>query len=357
MPEPDRIRLVVLFGGQSAEHDVSCTSALNVLRAADEVRYDVVPVGITREGRWVSAADAVAALEAGARALPSPDTAPASAELEPMPTVLPATTGERIVVLPLLHGPMGEDGTVQGLLELAGVPYVGAGVAASALCMDKGLAKSVLATAGLPQCRWWSGRGPDKGLDAFVEDVGYPVFVKPANLGSSVGVTKARDAGELQAGIDEALRFDEYLVVEEAVVGREIEVAVLGNEAPRASVPGEVVPGAEFYDYDDKYTTDAADLRVPAELTDDEVADVQRLAVDAYTALRVDGMARVDFFFEEDGRGWLVNEVNTIPGFTPISMYPKLWAASGLPYDQLIDELVRLALERHERRSTFARHR
>src|SRR5688572_29260397 len=184
MPPPDRVRLVVLFGGQSAEHEVSCTSALNVLEAADRDRYDIVPVGITRDGRWVSAGDALAALEAGAlmRSLPSPDDAPASSELEPLDTV----AGEQVVVLPLLHGPMGEDGTVQGLLELAGVPYVGAGVAASAVCMDKALAKSVLASAGLPQCRWWAGRGPDKGLDAFVDDAGYPVFVKPANLGSSV---------------------------------------------------------------------------------------------------------------------------------------------------------------------------
>jgi D-alanine-D-alanine ligase len=358
MADPDRIRLVVLFGGQSAEHDVSCTSALNVLRAADQLRYEVVPVGITREGRWVSADDALAALEAGARALPSPDDAPASAELDPMPTVLPAVPGERIVVLPLLHGPMGEDGTVQGMLELAGVPYVGAGVAASALCMDKALAKAVLASAGLPQCRWWAGRGPHAGhLHTFVAEVGFPLFVKPANLGSSVGVTKAHDRAELRAGIDEAMRFDEYIIVEEGVVGREIEVAVLGNSEPRASLPGEVVPGAEFYDYDDKYTTDAADLRVPADLPADAVAEVQRIAVEAYKALRVDGMARVDFFYEEDGRGWLVNELNTIPGFTPISMYPKLWAASGLPYDQLVDELVRLALERHERRSKFARQR
>ena len=355
MASSDRVRLVVLFGGQSAEHDVSCTSALNVLQAADTDRYDVVPVGITRDGRWVSAADAVAALADGARALPSPDEAPRSAELEPLPTVLPAT-GEQVVVLPLLHGPMGEDGTVQGLLELAGVPYVGAGVAASAVCMDKGLAKSVLATAGLPQCRWWSGRGPHGGhLHDFVREVGFPLFVKPANLGSSIGVTKAADRAELRAGIELALTYDEYLIVEEAVVGREIEVAVLGNEEPKASVPGEIVPGAEFYDYDDKYTSDAADLRVPADLPGDAIAEVQRLAVEAYEALRVDGMARVDFFYEEAGRGWLVNELNTIPGFTPISMYPKLWAASGLPYDQLVDELVRLALERHARRNAMRR--
>jgi len=363
MARPDRVRLVVLFGGRSAEHDVSCTSALNVLRAADRDRYDVVPVGITREGRWVGAADAVAALDAGARALPSPDTMPATAEVEPLPAVLPASPGEQVVVLPLLHGPMGEDGTVQGLCELADVPYVGPGVAASAVCMDKGLAKAVLAAHGIPQCGWLGVREADVAepddLDAFVarveERLGWPVFVKPANLGSSVGITKARTDAELRAGIAEALRYDQLLVVEEGVTGREVEVAVLGNDRPRASLPGEVVPGGDFYDYADKYLAGAAELRIPADLPPGEVGHVQHLALEAYVALRCEGMARVDFFFEEGGRGWLLNEVNTIPGFTPISMYPKLWEASGLPYGALVDELVRLAIERHERRSRFAR--
>lgn len=356
MARPDRIRLVVLFGGMSAEHDVSCTSALHVLQAASPDRYDVVPVGITRDGRWVASNEALHALAAGAKALPSPDAAPAAAELEPLPAVQPAVPDQRVVVLPLLHGPMGEDGTVQGLCELAGVPYVGAGVASSAVCMDKGLAKSVIAAHGIPQCRWVSTRGADlDAIESFVAGVGYPVFVKPANLGSSIGITKAHDPAELRAAVDEALRYDEYLVVEEGVDAREIEVAVLGNESPRASVPGEIRPGAEFYDYDDKYASGAAGLDVPADLPPDAVAEVQRLAVASYAALRVDGMARVDFFYEERGRGWLLNEVNTIPGFTPISMYPKLWEASGLSYGQLVDELVRLAIERHERRARFAR--
>lgn len=363
MARPDRVRLVVLFGGRSAEHDVSCTSALNVLRAADRDRYDVVPIGITREGRWVAAGDALATLEAGARALPSPDDAPAGTEVEPLPTVSPAVPGEQVVVLPLLHGPMGEDGTVQGLCELAGVPYVGAGVAASAVCMDKGLAKAVLAAAGIPQCRWLGAREADLAdpddLDAFVarvgSELGWPVFVKPANLGSSVGITKARTEAELRAGFAEALRYDQLLVVEEGVIAREIEVAVLGNDHPRASLPGEIVPGSEFYDYADKYLTDAAELRIPADLPAGEVGAVQHLALEAYVALRCEGMARVDFFYEADGRGWLLNEVNTIPGFTPISMYPKLWEASGVPYAELVDELVRLAVERHGRRARFAR--
>jgi D-alanine-D-alanine ligase len=356
----DKVRLVVLFGGRSAEHEVSCTSALHVLRAANADTYDVVPIGITREGRWVESGDAVAALGAGASALPSPDDSD-GAELDPLPAILPAERDPGpVVVLPLLHGPMGEDGTVQGLLELAGVPYVGAGVLASALCMDKAAAKDMMARYDLPQPRWMTVREHQLAEDfreAFVDDaiasLGFPVFVKPANLGSSVGVTKAHDRAELLTSIDEALRYDDHVLVEEAVVGREIEVAVLGNTEPRASLPGEVVPGREFYDFDDKYLDGRAELRVPAPLSDDERQDVQALAVKAFEALRVDGMARVDFFYEEGARGFLVNEVNTIPGFTPISMYPKLWEASGVSYPELIDELVRLALERHARRSRF----
>ena len=358
MAGQERIRLVVLFGGRSAEHEVSCVSALHVLRAADPDRYDVVPIGISRSGRWLSAVDAVGALAEGARALPSPDDEPGE-ELDPLPAIVPKAGGrERIVVLPLLHGPMGEDGTVQGLLELAGVAYVGAGVLAAAACMDKGLAKDVLAAHDVPQAKWLSLREPEVGPDlaARVErELGFPAFVKPANLGSSVGVTKVHDASELDAAVAEALRYDEYFLVEEAIVGREIEVAVLGNERPRASVPGEIVPGNEFYDYEDKYLLEsAADLRVPAPLDDAATAEVRQLALRAYQAMRVDGMARVDFFYEEGGRGFLVNELNTIPGFTPISMYPRLWEASGLSYAELVDELVQLAIQRWERRQRFS---
>ena len=354
----DKTRLVVLFGGRSAEHEVSCISALHVLQAADPARYRVVPIGITREGRWVEAGDAVAALGAGAGALPSPDDSD-GAELDPLPAILPAESEEsQVVVLPLLHGPMGEDGTVQGLLELAGVPYVGAGVLASALCMDKSATKDMLMRYGLPQPHWMTAREhelDDSFADRVVTTLGSPVFVKPANLGSSVGVTKAHDAEEIRGAIREALRYDDRVIVEEAVIGREIEVAVLGNREPRASLPGEIVPGGDFYNFDDKYVDGLAELRIPAPLAPDAVHEVQTLALRAYKALRVDGMARVDFFYETEGqsRGFLVNELNTIPGFTPISMYPKLWEASGLPYDQLIDELVRLAIERHERRSRF----
>jgi D-alanine-D-alanine ligase len=349
-----KIRLIVLFGGRSAEHEVSCTSALHVLRAADPTRYEVVPIGITRQGRWIDSTEAIAALGAGALALPSPDSTPGS-ELEPLPALAAPEPDATVVVLPLLHGPMGEDGTVQGMLELAGVPYVGAGVLASAVCMDKATAKSVLAAHRLPQPRWLAVRDADVDgafTDRVAAELGWPVFVKPANLGSSVGVTKVDGPTDLGTALDTAFRFDEYTVVEEAVAGREIEVAVLGNADPRASLPGEVVPSHEFYDYDDKYVDGAAELLVPAPLSTDETETVRQLAVQAFRALKVDGLARVDFFLVPD-RGFLVNEVNTMPGFTPISMFPKLWEASGLPYEKLVDELVRLAVERNDRRSRF----
>ncbi|MEO7556535.1 MAG: D-alanine--D-alanine ligase family protein [Acidimicrobiales bacterium] len=356
MAPPARTRLIVLFGGRSAEHEISCISALHVLRAVDAARYDVVPVGITREGRWIDSGDAIAALESAAAALPSPDDSD-GAELDPLLALVPAgNVAADVVVLPLLHGPMGEDGTVQGLLELAGVPYVGAGVLASATCMDKAVANELLAANELHQAGWLAAREGDVD-DAFRaqigEEIGFPCFVKPANLGSSVGVTKAHDATELAEALTVALRYDEYVVIEEAIAGREIEVAVLGNADPRASVPGEIVPSHEFYDFDDKYLDDASGLLVPAPLDEAAADEVRALAIAAYKALRVDGMARVDFFYEEGGRGFLVNELNTIPGFTPISMYPKLWAASGVPYEDLIDELVRLARDRCARRARF----
>jgi D-alanine-D-alanine ligase len=355
----ERIRLVVLFGGQSAEHDVSCTTAFHVMRAADPARYELVPVGIGRDGTWHLAEGARAALAAGGASLPGRVDAEGEV-VSPAQALVPGDApardragGPLTVVLPLLHGPMGEDGTVQGLLELVGVPYVGTGVLGSALGMDKAMAKDVLARHGLPQARWVGLRETDVSpgrLAAVVDALGLPVFVKPANMGSSVGVSKVRSAEDLPAAVDAALVYDEWVVIEEAIVGREIEVAVLGNLEPRASVPGEIVPGNEFYDYADKYLEDGAQLLVPAPLSPPEVAEVQRLAIEVFEVLRCDGLARVDFFYEEGGRGFLCNEVNTMPGFTPISMYPKLWQASGLTYPELIDELVRLALERHARK-------
>ena len=355
----EQIHLVVLFGGQSAEHDVSCVTAAHVLSAVDTSRYRITPIGISTDGTWSLADGAHRALAAGPGALPS--------KLDPSgtsiaPSVALASDGradERTVVLPLLHGPMGEDGTVQGLLELADVAYVGAGVLGSALAMDKAMAKQVLAANGVPQSRHRAFPDHERtpGLPGeLAAELGLPCFVKPANMGSSIGVSKAHTVEELRDAIDHALTYDEWVVVEEAVVGREIEVAVLGGSPPTPSGAGEIVPGAEFYDYDDKYVTDGAQLLVPAPLTPEQTAEVRALAVRVFEVLRGDGLARVDFFLEEPGRGFLCNEANTMPGFTPISMYPKLWQAAGVDYPALIDRLVELAVERHARRRRNTKH-
>ena len=349
---------MVLFGGESAEHDVSCTTAAHVLRAADPARYRITPVGIARDGQWAVAAEAAALLERGAEHLPG-RLDPAGQPISPTPMlerVAGETDASRTVVLPLLHGPMGEDGTVQGLLELAGVAYVGSGVLGSAVAMDKAMAKQVLLSAGIPQARHHAlaeHEVHDLSLQRVLDEIGLPVFVKPANMGSSVGVSKASSVEELRDAASVALAYDQMILVEEAVDGREIEVAVLGNEQPEASLAGEIVPGEEFYSYEDKYVTDGAQLLVPAPLHEDEMLEVRELAIRAFGALRCEGLARVDFFYEEPefgGRGFLCNEVNTMPGFTPISMYPKLWLESGMTYTALIDRLVDLAIERQGRR-------
>lgn len=345
---PEKVRLVLLFGGRSAEHDISCVSASHVLAAVDPHRYEVVTVGIQRSGRWVLA--------------PRRDelAVPAEAsQVDPLPVLAGSACDVPTVVLPVLHGPNGEDGTVQGLLELAGVPYVGSGVLASALAMDKAVSKTVFDAVGIPQVPWRSFSGTDRPDEAAAKDLlanlGPVVFVKPANMGSSIGVSKVTEedgAPALLAAVEDALAYDEVVVVEQGVSARELECAVLGNEDPRASVIGEIVTDAEFYDYSDKYFDGTARTVVPAPLDDHTADQARALALRTYAALRCEGMARVDMFLEPD-RGLLVNEVNTIPGFTPISMYPKLWAASGLPYSQLIDELVALALERHRRRGAL----
>lgn len=357
-----RTRVLVIFGGRSAEHDVSRVTAVAVAKALDPDRYEVVPVAITTDGQWHAAEEAAALLAAGPELLPAafPVEGP---ELESLGTVV-ATSGRRgldvDVVLPLLHGPFGEDGTVQGLLELADLPYVGSGVLGSAIGMHKGAMKQMFAAAGIPQGAHLEFRdGQDRSaLSARVAaELGFPCFVKPANMGSSVGVSKAHDASELDAAIDLALSYDEEILVEEMITGREIEVAVLGSLGslePEASLPGEVVPGAEFYSYADKYEDGTAQLLAPAPLSDAETAAVRELALRAFVACRCEGMARVDCFYDEGGRGFLLNEVNTIPGFTPISMYPKLWEISGLPYPALLDRLIELAIERHERRAARA---
>jgi D-alanine-D-alanine ligase len=356
-----RVHLVVLYGGQSAEHDVSCVTAAHVLGAIDPARYRVTPIGISTSGEWALGEAAQAALAGGPGALPSRlDTSGPSISVTEVIAAAAIDPDEEItVVLPLLHGPMGEDGTVQGLLELADAAYVGSGVLGSALAMDKAMAKQVLGANGIPQATYRALRDTEirPGLPSqLAADLGLPCFVKPSNMGSSVGVTKAHDVEELRDAIEYALTYDEWVVVEEAIAGREIEVAVLGGDAPAASVPGEIVPGDEFYSYEDKYVTDGAQLLVPAPLAAADAERVRALALDVFAALRCDGLARVDFFFEQAGRGFLCNEANTMPGFTPISMFPKLWEATGVPYPELIDRLVDLAIERKSRRRRNTKH-
>lgn len=346
-PSPP-IPLLVLFGGQSAEHDVSCVTAKHVLDAARRGRYDITPIGISRSGEWERATYTESLTELD----------PSGEAINPF-SLLREVAAAGGVVLPLLHGPMGEDGTVQGMCELANVAYAGAGVLGSALAMDKVAAKTTLGAAGLPQAAWY-GFHVDEITEAtagnLLAELGNTVFVKPANMGSSVGVSRATSIDEVNAALELAASYDEWIVVEEEIIGREIEISVLGNRSPRTSLPGEIVSGADFYTYEDKYLDGVAKLLIPAPLDDAEIAEMQALAIAAYKALRVTGLARADFFYEPSGRGWLVNELNTMPGFTPISMYPKMWQASGLGYSDLIDELVDLAFERHARRTVNTTH-
>jgi D-alanine-D-alanine ligase len=332
-----RVRVAVLLGGRSSEHEISLNSARSVLDALDPERYETVTVEIGRDGRWE--------LTAGGNSDGS------VAETLPVPTTkVPATLGEVDVVFPVLHGPFGEDGTVQGLLELAGVPYVGAGVLGSALAMDKDVFKAVMRDRGVPVTRNITIRQGGKPENPF----GFPVFVKPARLGSSVGISKARTEDELAAAVELAFRHDEKVLVEEFVEGIEVECGVLGNEKPQASLPGEIVShgfeGADWYDYSAKYDEGGMDLVIPPRLPQETIERVQELAVAAFVGGECEGMARVDFFVRPEGEV-LLNELNTIPGFTATSVYAELFEASGLPYPELVDRLVQLALDRHERRS------
>ena len=355
-----KLRVGVVFGGRSGEHEVSLASAASVLGAIDRDRYEVVPMGIAKDGHWLVGGDPLRALAeaSGVRLAlpPGPATgAPAETGLARVATAggLPAGTAARLdVVFPVLHGPYGEDGTVQGLLELADLPYVGAGVLASAVGMDKATMKAVFRAHGLPIVphlvvlrHEWAG-DPDAIAGRVAGELGYPCFVKPSNLGSSVGISKIRAAGDLAAGVVAALAHDRKILIERGVAAREIEVSVLGNDRPEASVPGEILPGKEWYDYEAKYTDGIAKVLIPAPLPAGLVAEFQRLAVGAFQAIDAAGLARVDFFLEADERIW-VNEINTIPGFTRFSAYPRLWEASGLPYARLIDRLIELAMERH----------
>lgn len=360
-----KLRVAVVFGGRSGEHEVSAVSARHVVEAMDPERYEVLPVAIDREGRWILPAVSRKVLEGGALEVPEvafeatgePVTVlsePGRREIVPIdPSAGTPTIDQIDIFFPVLHGPYGEDGTIQGLFEMADVPYVGSGVLGSALGMDKEKMKMAFRAAGLPTCKWVSARevrfSEDReALLTEIEDgLGYPCFTKPANLGSSVGIVKCSDRDELSAGLGEAFRYDRKVIVEEAVEGREIECGVLGNDEPEASVCGEVVSAREFYDYEAKYVDDASEVIVPADLPDEVCERVREAAVRAFLAVNAEGLSRVDFFYEEPGRGVLVNEVNTMPGFTPISMYPKLWAASGVPYPRLIDRLIDLGLERY----------
>ncbi len=392
-----KLKVGILFGGRSGEHEVSLLSAASVLNAINKTKYEVVPIGITKEGRWLTAEHAERLLKGNAAATPETHLRAGDPEATPGAAVL--ATGESVIVppepirrnaglapfqtdlrrasdrainvdviFPVLHGTFGEDGTIQGLLELADIAYVGAGVLGSSAGMDKDIMKSLFRAAGLPivkhvtLLRSQFEREPKKVQKLVESKLKYPVFVKPANLGSSVGISKAHDRKELGPAIAEAARFDRKIVVEEGVGGkrnkaREIECAVLGNDDPQASIAGEIVPCKEFYDYDAKYLSEGSEAVIPAKLTTTEMKTVQKLAIAAFQAVDCTGLARVDFLMDPKSRKMFVNEINTMPGFTAISMYPKMWMASGLSYPDLIDRLIQLGIERHEdkKRNQYSR--
>lgn len=356
----ERLRVAVLFGGKSGEHEVSLRSARSIMNAIDRTRYEVIPVGISKAGRWFLLDPAQGEPTEG---LARGEGTPVTLVADPtragfLPLSPQGGAGDDLVqvdvVFPVLHGTYGEDGTVQGLLELANLAYVGPGVLGSAVAMDKEVMKDLFVRHGLPVLpyltvyrRDWE-RDPEPVMDRIEAELGYPVFVKPANLGSSVGINKAADRQQLAAALAEAAEYDGKLVVEKGLnKPRELEVSILGNHDPQASVPGEIVPGAEFYDYRAKYIDDTSELLIPAPVPGDVAQETRRLAIAAYKALHCEGLSRVDLFLTDQGELYL-NEINTIPGFTSISMYPKLWEATGLPYTDLIDRLIRLAVERWE---------
>lgn len=389
-----KLRVGILFGGRSGEHEISLLSAASVFQAIDKEKYELVPIGITKEGRWVTAGDAerllagksldqprqlragdpeatsaAAVLAKGEAVVVPPEPQRSGGTLTPFETEahsLARRAADRAinvdVIFPVLHGTFGEDGTIQGLLELADIPYVGAGVLGSSAGMDKDIMKSLFIAAGLPIVKhvtflrsdWESA--PRK-MEKLVESkLKFPVFVKPANLGSSVGISKAHNRKELGPAIEEAAKFDRKIVVEQGVGGkkqkaREIECSVLGNDHPQASIPGEIIPGKEFYDYTAKYLDEGSELVIPAKLTKAEAKKIQELAIRGFKAVDCSGLARVDFLMDPKNKKIYINEINTMPGFTSISMYPKLWAASGLSYPKLIERLIELALERHRDKS------
>ena len=365
-----KIRVGVIFGGRSGEHEVSLQSARSVMDALDADKYDVVPIGIDKNGRWLTG-NVMKSLADGEQAsqpatlLPDPQSS-ALMKLETkdlQPTGMSAVS-ELDVIIPVLHGPYGEDGTVQGLLELANLPYVGAGVVGSAVGMDKAIFKHVMTANGIPVLPWllvnakdW-GKRPSSTLDDIEAKLTYPVFTKPANLGSSVGICKCNNRAELEAGMEEAVSYDRRVVIEQGINVRELEVAVMGNEDPIASVVGEIRPRRDFYDYVAKYLAEPgseedSELIIPAELSEEESDAVRALAIEAYKAIDCAGLGRVDLMMDKDSGKLYMNEINTIPGFTRISMYPKLWEATGTPYSELLDKLINLAIDRHEQKEAL----
>jgi len=357
-----KIRVGIIFGGKSGEHEVSFCSASSIIKAIDKDKYTVVPIGITKEGRWISPQDSVLALQSGkikgksTVILVNDPSGKALVRIDNNQRLDKSSALERLdVIFPVLHGPYGEDGTVQGLLELADIPYVGAGVTASAISMDKDLMKTIFKQRDLPILKWmtikrkeWQ-KDKEEILSLIQDDFEYPLFVKPTNLGSSVGITKVHKKEELEKAIDLASSYDRKILIEEGLEeAREIECSVLGNDEPQTSVVGEVKPAGEFYDYDSKYIDKETQLIVPADLPDGVSRKVQEIALRAFKAVDAAGMARVDFFVSKKENKIYLSEINTIPGFTSVSMYPRLWEASSIPYSELIDRLIQLALERYQ---------
>lgn len=364
MENRKRLRVGILFGGRSGEHEVSLASAASVIRALDTDKYEAIPIGITKDGRWLVGAPAQKMteqkmlpelLKTGERVVLPPD--PSASALLPLSPGNAQPSIKVDVIFPVLHGTFGEDGTVQGLLDLAGVPYVGSGVLGSAVGMDKDMQKRLFHEAkipiveflSIPRHEWEKNRG--KTLVAIKKKFRFPLFVKPATLGSSVGMTRVNEAAELPAAMDLAASFALKVIVERAIRGREIEVAVLGNEDPCASVPGEIIPHREYYDYSAKYLESGSRIEIPAKLSKKEIAQFQEYAVRGYKSIECAGMARVDFFLERATKKIYLNEINTIPGFTSISMYPKMWEVSGVTYTELITRLIELAIEQHAEKS------
>lgn len=347
-----RLRIAVIFGGRSGEHEVSLMSATSIISALDPATYGITPIFITKQGKWLDATEILPQMQAGK----IPDLQDMSWETWQDREIVPDPSVDQgfDVVFPVLHGTYGEDGTIQGLLELANIPYVGAGVAGSAVSMDKGIMRVLFANDGLPLLPWITvlrsvlEKDPGTVISQIEAEIGYPCFVKPANLGSSVGISKATNPASLSKALAFAAEFDRKIVIEKGLTKpREIECSVLGNDEPRVAIPGEIIPGNEFYDYEAKYLQDNSELIIPARLSPNQVKEVQNLAIRAYRAVDCAGLARVDFFLTQEGE-FILNEINTIPGFTKISMYPKLWGASGIPFAQLVEELINLALDRHK---------